>query len=442
MDRHWMQIREAALAAVEPGAAVRRYLRWEAPGQLRVGPALWILEPAERVVVLAVGKAAAAMAAAAVEVLGPFLADGMVVTKKGHAAGVSLPPTIEVWETGHPIPDAAGLAAAGAMLRRLDGLGAQERVLVLLSGGTSALLPCPLPGLTLADLQVVTDLLLRSGATIGELNATRKHLDGLKGGRLAQRVGAHPLATLILSDVVGDPVDVIASGPTVGDPTTYAEVQALLVRRGVLHQVPPAVQALLAAGAAGQVLESLKPDDPLLARAVHCVIGSNRLAALAAAEAAERLGYRALSLGSFMEGEAREVGRLAAGLVKGVQSQGQPLSAPACLIWGGETTVTVRGSGKGGRNQELALSAALALEGRPGFLLMALATDGTDGPTDAAGAVIDGETVRRARRLGLEPEAALANHDAYPLLEAVGALMKMGPTGTNVNDLLIVLVHK
>jgi hydroxypyruvate reductase len=312
--------------------------------------------------------------------------------------------------------------------------------LPLLSGGASALTPAPVAGLTLADLQITTDQLLRAGATIGELNAVRKHLDRLKGGQLARLVAPAPVAALILSDVVGDPLDVIASGPTAPDPTTYAMAWQILEQRGVQTQLPAAVRAHLQRGREGMLPETPKPGDPLFARVTNTLVGSNRLAALAAVTAAEQLGYRALLLTTFVEGEAREVARVAAALAKGVRQHGDPLPAPACLVWGGETTVTVRGHGRGGRNQELALAAALALEGLPGVALMALATDGTDGPTDAAGALVDGTTIGAARSLGLDPVAALANNDAYPLLEAVGALLLTGPTGTNVNDLLVVLV--
>jgi hydroxypyruvate reductase len=292
----------------------------------------------------------------------------------------------------------------------------------------------------LSDLQVTTDLLLRSGATIGELNTIRKHLSRLKGGQLARLAAPAPVGVLILSDVVGDPLDVIASGPTVPDPTTYAEAWDVVQRYRLGESLPDSVSRRLRAGVAGQLPETPKPGDPLFAGVHNCIIGSNRLAAQAAVAEARRCGYRALLLTTFVEGEAREAARVAAALARSARVHGDPLSPPACLVWGGETTVTVRGQGKGGRNQELALAAALALEGVPDVLLMALATDGTDGPTDAAGAIVDGGTAARARALGLDPLAALANNDAYPLLSAVGDLLHTGPTGTNVNDLLVILV--
>ena len=303
-------------------------------------------------------------------------------------------------------------------------------VVCLISGGGSALLTLPVPGMDLTDLQTLTGALLRSGATINEINAVRKHCSRIKGGNLARLAAPATLITLILSDVVGDPLDVIASGPTVPDPATVADAQAVLERYKVQTQKPVPFR------------ETPKPGDPVFEQVQNVVVGSNRLAALAAVEKARQLGYRTLLLGTYVEGEAREVAKVAAALAKGLRAHDDPLPPPACIVWGGETTVTIRGKGKGGRNQELALAAALALEGWPGVLLMALATDGTDGPTDAAGAVITGETVARARSMGLDPWAALEANDSYTFFDKLGGLIRTGPTGTNVNDLLFVLVDE
>lgn len=435
-----IRIRQAALAAVDPAEAVRRALRLE-QGRLQVGQACWDLDSVERVLLVAAGKAAVSMARAAAEVLGERLAQGVVVTKYGHAKEDRLPAAVQVLEAGHPVPDAAGLAGARAVVGLLDGVTDRDRVLVLLSGGASALLPLPAGSLSLDDLQSVTGLLLRAGADIGEINAVRKHLDLLKGGQLARLAAPAPLAALILSDVVGDPLEVIASGPSAPDPSRYSDAWQVLGRYGLLDRTPAGVATHLRAGLDGKLPETPKPGDPLFERVTNQIIGSNRLAAQAAVDQATKLGYRALLLTTFVEGEARQVARFAAALAKGVRLHGDPIAAPACLVWGGETTVTVRGSGRGGRNQELALAAALALEGLPGVAVMALATDGSDGPTDAAGAIVDGETARQARRLGYEPREVLLNNDSYPLLDAVGALMRTGPTGTNVNDLLVILVE-
>jgi hydroxypyruvate reductase len=431
----------AALEAVDPRAAVRRRLQLGAGARLRVDSTEWTLQPENRLVLVAVGKAAAPMAEAAAAVLGPRLNAGIVVTKYGHAEGAQLPATLVLVEAGHPVPDANGLAGAQRVAERAGGLGAGDLLLVLLSGGASALLPAPAPGLTLDNVQALTTLLLRAGATIHEVNAVRKHIDQLKGGGLARLAQPASVAALILSDVVGDPLDVIASGPTTPDPTTFADVWAILERHQLTAQLPPGLAAHLRAGLAGQLPDTPKPGDPLFDRVTNVLVGSNRQAAQAALREAERLGYRPLLLSTFIEGEAREVGRVAAALTKSVRAHGDPLPAPACLVWGGETTVTVRGSGRGGRNQELALAAALALDGVPDVALLALGTDGTDGPTDAAGGLVDGQTAARARALGLDLWQALANNDAYPALDALGALVKTGPTGTNVNDLLILLVR-
>lgn len=432
-------IRAAALQAVDPGPAVCQQLRL-AEGQLWIGETSWSLACLRRLIVIAVGKAALPMAHAAQTVLGAAVTEGLVVTKTGHAAGWQLPAPWRIFEAGHPTPDANGQHAALQVLQLLQQLTSEDLVLVLLSGGASALLPAPAEGLSLADLQATTTLLLRCGATIVELNTVRKHLSQLKGGQLARLASPAAVATLILSDVVGDPLDVIASGPTVPDPTTYADAWHILERYKLLTQVPAAVRDYLAAGVAGERPETPKPGDPCFARVYHRIIASNRVAALAAAQCASTLGYHTLILSTFVEGEAREVAKVAAALMRNVRQYGEPVPPPACLIWGGETTVTVRGDGLGGRNQELALAAALALDGLPEVALLALATDGTDGPTDAAGGVVCGETAARARRLGLDLHAALRNNDAYPALAALDALLRTGPTGTNVNDLLVMLI--
>lgn len=434
-----MHIQTAALQAVDPAAAVQRSLSLEG-STLVAGDRSWSLARMHRVFLIGVGKASVPMAEAAAGTLGPYLTAGIVVTKYGHAAQAHLPAGVEVVEAGHPVPDAAGQRGAEAIARLLAGVTADDLVVVLISGGASALLPLPVQGISLADLQMLTDRLLRSGAAIGEINTIRKHLSQLKGGQLARLAAPAEMLSLVLSDVVGDPLDVIASGPTVPDTTTYADAWQILQRYGLLEEAPGSIVQHLRRGMAGACAETPKPGDPLFARVATRIIGSNRLAAQAAAAEAARLGYHTLLLTTFMEGEAREVARVAAGLARGILAHGDPLSPPACLVLGGETTVTVRGTGRGGRNQELALAAALALEHVPDVAVMALATDGTDGPTDAAGAVVDGETLQRARAAGFDPYLALERNDAYPLLDAAGALLRTGPTGTNVNDLLVIVV--
>lgn len=438
---HLCRIRDAALEAVDPSQAVKQTLRLE-DNVLSLGERSWSLDDRERVLLVGGGKASVPMAEAAISVLGSALTAGVIVTKYEHAAGHTLDESVQVIEAGHPVPDEQGVRGAEIVMRLLADVTARDLVIVLLSGGGSALLSLPVEGISLQDLRTLTDLLLKSGATIDELNAVRKHLSRLKGGQLARAINPSESVVLMLSDVVGDKLDVIASGPTAPDPTTFEDAWAVLERYDILESVPSAVREHLSRGCAGAIPDTPKPDDPIFRRVHHHLVGSNRVAARAAVSAAEALGYRALLLTTFIEGEAREVARVAVALAKGIRFYGDPLTPPACLVWGGETTVTIRGEGKGGRNQELALAAALAMEDLPDVSIMALATDGTDGPTDAAGAIVDGETLARARAQGFQPRQALDENNSYPLLEAVGALLRTGPTGTNVNDLLVILVTK
>jgi glycerate 2-kinase len=432
-----LAVQQAALEAVEPGAAVRRHVRIEGD-RLAVAGRTYSLAACDRVWVAGGGKAATPMAEALYRLVGDRLAGGLAVTKYGHRAqGLDTGP-VEIVEAGHPLPDEAGVSGTGRLAGLLREATEHDLVLAIISGGSSALLTLPAPGLTLDDVQRTTDLLLRCGATIVELNTLRKHLSQIKGGGLARLAAPAPVASLILSDVVGDPLDTIGSGPTAPDPTTFADAWAVLERYSLVGQVPAAVRERLQAGLDGVVPDTPEPGDPLFHRVQNVIVGSNRLAAEAAVEIARARGLNALLLSTYVEGEAREVGRVAAALAKELAHNDRPLSRPACLVWGGETTVTVHGQGRGGRNQELALSAAVAIEGLPGALIVALGTDGTDGPTDAAGAVATGETVARARALGIDPLAYLANNDAYPFFDALGDLIRTGPTGTNVNDLLFI----
>jgi len=431
------ELQRAALAAVEPAAAVHQHVRRQGD-VLVVADRRYDLRDYGRIFVIGGGKAAVPMAAAVAHILRDRLTAGVIVTKYGHTPTSNLqlptpnfqPPTsnLQIIEAGHPVPDENSIRGAQAVADLARQATERDLVICLISGGGSALWTLPVPGLSLADLQGLTGALLRSGATINEINTVRKHCSCIKGGHLARLVAPATLVTLILSDVVGDPLDVIASGPTVPDSTTVADAQAVLERYGIRPLGGGAFQ------------ETPKPGDPAFERVQHVIVGSNRLAALAAAEQARHLGFHALLLSTYVEGEAREVARVAAALAKEVRAHGDPLPPPACLVWGGETTVTVRGHGTGGRNQELALAATLALDGWPGVLVMALATDGTDGPTDAAGAVATGETAARARALGLDPRAALEANDSHSFFDALGGLILTGPTGTNVNDLLLVLV--
>ncbi len=419
----------AALRAVDPAPAVRAALA-QAP------------LPPRPTLLLAVGKAAPAMALAATASHAFPLCGALVITARGHTAGFAFPAGWQVYEAGHPLPDADGETAARQVELALRLAPAEAQLLLLLSGGASALLPAPAPGLTLADVQAVTQALLRCGATIHEINTVRKHLERLKGGGLARLWGARPLRALVLADVVGEDLAVIGSGPVTPDPTTFAEAWAVLESYALLEQVPPAVLDYLQRGRRGEVSETPKADAACFAQVAVEIVAANRHAVQAAAQAAQALGYTPLVLGAHLEGEAREVGRAVAGLARSVLHLGWPTSPPLALIWGGETTVTVRGSGRGGRNQELALAAAIALAGLEGVGLLAFSTDGRDGPTDAAGAFVDGTTWARLRQAGIDPRRALADNNSYTALDAVGALFRTGPTGTNVNDLIILLIDR
>ncbi len=423
---------DAALAAVDVRAAVQRAVRIEA-GRLLIPTAAldYPLVGPGRIVVAAVGKAAAAMAAATEEVLGEHLAAGLALTKYGHGE-----PTrrIPVHEAGHPTPDAAGLAASAALRDLLTGLTPDDLVLCLISGGGSALLTAPAAPLTLAELRDTTALLLAAGANINELNTVRKHLETLKGGGLARVAAPARVVALAVSDVLGDPLDVIASGPCVGDPSTFGDAWAIVERHGLAAALPPAVAVRLQAGVRGEIAETPAPDDPLFARVKTVVIAGLPHAADGAARHAAALGWTPILGPLTIEGEAREAAQRVVAL-----AECAPAGGRHCLIGGGETTVTVRGDGIGGRNTELALAAAIAIDGRDDLAIASLTTDGDDGPTGAAGAVATGETIARGRALGLDAADFLRRNDSATYFRRVGGLIVTGPTQTNVADLYLVL---
>ena len=412
---HARAIWQAALAAGDVSPLVRAHLHVE-PGHARV-------------VVLGCGKASGAMARAAEDVLGDRIGEGFVVVKDGYTAPLR---RIRLAEAGHPVPDARGLAATARLLELAARAREDDLVLVLVSGGGSALTPAPAPPVTLEEKQHVTRLLLAAGATIGELNAVRKHLSRFKGGLLARAAWPATVVTLALSDVIGDPVDVIASGPTAPDPTTFATAREVLERRGVRDRAPASVRERLVAGIRGAIEETPKPGDRVFDRVRNLVIGNNALITDAAMASAQRLGYRTHFLGREVQGEAREVARE-------LVARARQLEPPACLVAGGETTVTVKGGGRGGRCQEFALAAALSMRSGGPVTVLAAGTDGTDGPTDAAGAIVDGGSLERGRRAGVDPARALADNDAHRFLGASGDLLVSGPTNTNLLDLYLLL---
>ena len=405
----------AALAAADPARAVPRFL----PDP-----------PAGRCMVVGAGKAAAAMARA-VETNwrgDPARLSGLVVTRYGHGVPCQ---RIEVVEAAHPVPDAAGREAAERILRLVGGLGADDLVLCLISGGGSALLAMPAAGLSLADKQAVNRALLRSGAAIGEMNCVRKHLSAIKGGRLAAAAAPARVVSLLISDVPGDDPAIIASGPTVADPTTVADARAILARYGI--EPPAAVRAHLAAAAD----ETPKPGDPRLANSEIHIIARPQDSLEAAAAAAREAGITPVILGDAIEGEAREVARA---MAESARQTAREKKAPCVLLSGGETTVTVRGQGRGGRNAEFLLALAIALDGAPGIHALACDTDGIDGSEDNAGALIAPDTLARAAALGLDPQARLDDNDGYGVFSALGDLVMTGPTLTNVNDFRAILI--
>lgn len=436
LRRDAIAVFHAGLRAADPVEAMARHVRLER-GHLQVNGAKYDLSAFEGIYVVGAGKAAARMAQAVEQLLGERLTAGVVNVKYGHAAPLRI---VGVHEAGHPVPDDAGVRGTEAMIDLLRRTGEKDLVLCLLSGGGSALLPYPVEGITLKDKQQTTQTLLECGATIQEINAVRKHISRIKGGRLARLTSPSTLVSLILSDVIGDDPGSIASGPTAADGSTFADCLGILKRYGVTDRVPPAVRAHLEQGASGNKEETPKAHDPAFARTHNVIIGSNIQSLQGAKEKAEALGYRSLILSRFVEGETREAAKVHAAIAKEIRCTGHPVPAPACAISGGETTVTIRGRGKGGRNQEFALAAAIALDGWQGIVVLSAGTDGTDGPTDAAGALADGESVRRAQAMGFHAEAYLEENDSYHFFHKLDDLLITGPTFTNVMDLRLVLV--
>jgi glycerate 2-kinase len=431
-----LKILHQALSAVDPETAMRGALQVK-DGTITAGHFAWTGKESSRVLLLGAGKAAGPMAKAAESILVNFSPDGLVVTKYDHA--VPLWHTI-LLEAGHPLPDENGLRVAAQLLDQAESARADDLVICLISGGGSALLPAPVSGVTLADKLRATDLLLRAGADIHEINTLRKHLSRIKGGGLARAAAPATLLTLAVSDVIGSQPDVIASGPTVPDPSTFADAMAVVKRYGLEQAMPRCIIRYLLQGLANPELETWKADD--CDPPVHYqVIASIIQAAQAGQQAANELGYRSEIVTCELVGEAKTV---AADLVNVARQRQRELTdsdQPRCLIYGGETTVTVRGNGVGGRNQELALAAAVALAGNRGITLLAAGTDGTDGPTDAAGAIVDGDTLAQGESLGLNAADYLENNDSYHYLAQLDALVLTGPTRTNVMDLILILIH-
>lgn len=430
MEGELRSILSAGLEAAAPERAVKGSLSVEGDFVLSGGERL----EAGRVFVLAAGKAAGAMAQAAGELLdelpGERVSGGLVVTKEGHEGG---PESFETVFASHPEPDERGVEAARRVAEAAEKLGRDDLLLALISGGASALLADPEPPVTLEELKTLTGQLLRSGASIGEVNAVRKHVSTLKGGGLVRLAAPARTLALLLSDVVGDDISSIASGLTAPDPTTLAEAKDIL-RRYAIN--PPESVAKLLENAA----ETPKAGDPIFEGVTNVVCGGGRVSVEAAAREAEGLGYRSLLLSTTVTGDCRGAAAIYAAIIREVIESGNPVSPPCAIVSGGEATVTVRGDGLGGPNQEFCLALAVELEGVEGWAAFSVDTDGNDGPTDAAGGIVDGTTARKIRDGGVDPAEALANNDSRDALETAGALVMTGPTGTNVNDLRVALV--
>lgn len=424
------------LAAVDPKACIRHYCSLD-QDSLTISDQTYDLSQFSKILVIGAGKAAASMAFAVEELLGDRISDGLVVVKYEHLESLN---TISIVEAAHPVPDENSVKGSQSVLELARSADEQTLVICLISGGGSALMALPAEGLTLEDKQLTTQVLLGCGATIHEINTIRKHLSRIKGGRLAGAVYPATLACLILSDVVGDDLDIISSGPAVADTGTFDQCLDIISNYQIEDRLPKAVVSHLEKGAAGDIPETPKAGDPIFEKVSHVIVASNYDALLKAEEKAIELGYTPLVLSSVIEGETKEVAGVHTAIARQIKLSGHPIAAPACILSGGETTVTLNGDGKGGRNQEFALASAILIEDLENTVILSAGTDGTDGPTDAAGAMADGTTVHRARNAGLNPTKHLRENDAYPLFDRLGNLLKTGATNTNVMDIRIVLV--
>jgi len=421
------RILAAGLNAVHPGEAVGRFVQRE-NDRLRIANKLYPLDKDQQTFIIAFGKASLPMAESLADILGDRLTGGVVIPKlaAGWTSG-----RLAVMEGGHPVPDERSLTAGRKVIELLSGLRADDIVFCLISGGGSALMAAPVEGVTLSDTRALTSALLACGASVDEINILRRHLDRLKGGSLARLAFPARVVSLILSDVVGNPLEAIASGPTAPDPSTCADALAVLDKYQLPGKIPASVLSALKAGC-----ETLKPGDAIFGNVDNILVGSNLLAAQAALKQAEAEGFHPYLLRADLQGEARQVAVELCRTLRWAWQTGDPAPRPACIVAGGETTVTLRGDGRGGRNTELALASVTELANFPEVMLVSLATDGEDGPTDAAGAVVTGETFARVYGLGLDPVEYLHRNDSYTFFAALDDLLIPGPTSTNVNDLI------
>lgn len=434
-----IKILSAVLDSADPRVAIRNHVH-RVDNSLCVDNLTFELDKFQRIFVVGGGKAGGAMAEALEEIVGDDLTEGFInvlrdVKSKFETRKISLN------KVRHPIPDENGVEGARKIIQLVSKANERDLIICLISGGGSALMPLPAAGITLRDKQILTEALLKCGATINEINAVRKHVSELKGGLLSKASYPTTLISLILSDVVGDPVDTIASGPTAPDTTTFNDAISTLEKYALWKtSTPESIKKRLKAGLREEIPDTPKPGDKVFSKTYNVIVGNNRSVALAACKRAKCLGFNSLLLSSMIEGQARHVGTAYAGIMKEILNSNNPLSKPAVVVAGGETTVTVTGPGKGGRNQELVLSASLKIEGYRGVAIASIGTDGIDGPTDAAGAIADGQTTKRTFNEGLDAREFLMNNDSYAFFSKLDDLIFTGPTGTNVNDLAVMVI--
>ena len=427
---------ESALNAVDPKQIIKTKLSLE-NSILKVNGYSFDLRKFKSVHIVGGGKASGSMAEALEQILGKHVTNGLVNIPHGSKHETEI---IKLHEASHPIPDEAGVKGTRRMLEIANKAKEDDLIICLISGGGSSLMPLPRGGISIADKRKITEDLLKCGATINEINTVRKHISHFKGGWFAEKAYPATILNLILSDVVGDPLDFIASGPTVPDSTTFSDAIKVLKKYGLWDKAPASIRKVLSDGEKALIPETPKADDEAFKKAYNVVVGNNRSASLAACEHLKSAGLNTLLLTSTMEGEARHVGVMLASIAREVFMSGHPVPKPASIIAGGETTVTVTGKGLGGRNQEIALAAALKLSSMDGAVVASLSTDGVDGPTDAAGAIIDGKTLTRAAKMKLNPEEFLTENNSYNFFSRLGDLIFTGPTGTNVNDVSVIVV--
>jgi len=427
---------ESALNAVDPKRILKSKLRLK-NNVLQANSYCFNLKQLSNVYVIGGGKAGGAMTEAVEQILGKHITDGLVNVPHGDKHSTKI---VKLHGASHPVPDEAGVEGTRLMLNIAEKAGKDDLIICLISGGGSSLMPLPRDGISISDKRELTNLLLKSGATINEINAVRKHISDFKGGWLAKKARPARVLNLILSDVVGDPLDFIASGPTVPDSTTFDDAINVLRKYGLWKSTPNSIRKVLSDGKKRSIPETPKADDEAFKNVCNIVVGNNRYASLATCKYLKTKGLNTLLLTAALEGEARHVGTTLASIACEVTASGNPLAKPAGIVLGGETTVKVTGKGLGGRNQEIALATALKMRNTDGAVVSSVSTDGVDGPTDAAGAVVDGKTLTRATEMRLVPEKFLAENDSYHLFSKLNDLIFTGPTGTNVNDVSVIIV--